>query len=137
MNPDEALTILRAHETELRALGIESLLLFGSMARGDATGGSDVDVVVRLTPAASEGGFAYFGRLDEFALRGDRSRRGRISARFAFARCRSTILCRFSHISAETRVTASSRNAISAVMARRSFAISFTARRETPIARAS
>lgn len=69
MNPDEALTILRAHETELRALGIESLLLFGSMARGDATTTSDVDVVVRLTPEASEGGFAYFGRLDDLTER--------------------------------------------------------------------
>src|ERR1700686_4822673 len=69
MNRDDALAILRAHEAELRALGIASLSLFGSVARGDATITSDVDVVVRLTPEASEGGFAYFGRLDELTQR--------------------------------------------------------------------
>lgn len=69
MNRDEALAILRAHEAELRAAGVESLSLFGSVARGDATADSDVDVVVRLTPEASEGGFAYFGRLEELSER--------------------------------------------------------------------
>lgn len=69
MNRDEALAILRAHEAELRAAGVESLSLFGSVARGDATADSDVDVVVRLTSEASEGGFAYFGRLDDLTQR--------------------------------------------------------------------
>jgi predicted nucleotidyltransferase len=69
MNRDEALAILRAHQAELRAAGVESLSLFGSTARGDATLGSDVDVVVRLTPEASQGGFAYFGRLDDLTRR--------------------------------------------------------------------
>jgi predicted nucleotidyltransferase len=39
------------------------------VARGDAAAGSDVDVVVRLTSEASQGGFAYFGRLDELTQR--------------------------------------------------------------------
>lgn len=69
MNRDEALAILRAHEAELRALDVESLSLFGSVARGDATADSDVDVVVRLTPEAREGGFAYFDRLEDLAER--------------------------------------------------------------------
>ena len=69
MNRDDALAILRAHEAELRALGVESLSLFGSVARDDATAESDVDVVVRLTPEAREGGFAYFGRLDDLTER--------------------------------------------------------------------
>lgn len=69
MNRDDALAILRAHEAELRAAGVESLALFGSVARGDATVDSDVDVVVRLTPEASEGGFAYFGRLGDLTER--------------------------------------------------------------------
>jgi predicted nucleotidyltransferase len=69
MNCDQALAILRAHEAELRAAGIEHLSIFGSMARGEAGGGSDVDVVVRLTPEASKGGFAYFGRLDDLTGR--------------------------------------------------------------------
>jgi predicted nucleotidyltransferase len=69
MNGDEALAILRAHEAELHAAGVESLSLFGSMARGDATPDSDIDVVVRLTPEASQGGFAYFGRLEDLTRR--------------------------------------------------------------------
>jgi predicted nucleotidyltransferase len=69
MNRDDALAILRAHETELRALGVERLSLFGSVARGDATAVSDVDVVVRLTPEVSQGGFAYFGRLEDLTER--------------------------------------------------------------------
>ncbi len=67
MDRDRALALLRAHQVELRAAGIESLSLFGSVARGDETNASDVDVVIRLTPEASQGGFAYFGRLDALA----------------------------------------------------------------------
>ncbi len=69
MNRDQAAGILRAHEPELRAAGIESLSIFGSVARGEATSGSDVDVVIRLTSEASQGGFAYFGRLETVAQR--------------------------------------------------------------------
>ena len=65
MNREQAIAILRAHEPELRAAGVESLSVFGWVARGEARAGSDVDVVVRLTPAARAGGFAYFGRLDD------------------------------------------------------------------------
>jgi hypothetical protein len=65
MRVDDALSLLRAHEAELRAAGIERLSIFGSVARGDAVGSSDVDVVVWLSAAAREGGFAYIGRLDE------------------------------------------------------------------------
>src|SRR5947209_14310323 len=69
MNCDQALAILRAHDAELRAAGVEHLSIFGSVARGEAAGGSDVDIVVRLTPAARKGGFAYFGRLDDLTGR--------------------------------------------------------------------
>ena len=54
---------LRAHEAELRSLGVHSLALFGSVARGEAAAGSDVDLVVRLGPGFSRGGFDHFGRL--------------------------------------------------------------------------
>jgi len=64
MKRDEVIAALRAHEPELKAAGVASLSLFGSVARGDENEGSDVDVVVRLTEEASQGGFAYFGRLD-------------------------------------------------------------------------
>ncbi|MGH7084274.1 MAG: nucleotidyltransferase family protein [Acetobacteraceae bacterium] len=60
----ELLEVLRAHEAELRARGVETLTLFGSLARGDATGASDVDVAVRPGVGFSAGGFDHFGRLD-------------------------------------------------------------------------
>jgi len=60
----ELLALLRAHEAELRARGVETLTLFGSMARGDATGASDVDLAVRPGVGFSAGGFDHFGRLD-------------------------------------------------------------------------
>jgi len=69
MNHKEAIAILREHEPELRAAGVEHLSIFGSVARGEAKSSSDVDVVVRLTPEAKQGGFAYFGRLDDLTRR--------------------------------------------------------------------
>jgi uncharacterized protein len=69
MNRDQILATLRAHEAELRTAGVQSLSLFGSVARGEATEASDVDVLVRLTPDAAQGGFAYFARLDALVRR--------------------------------------------------------------------
>ncbi|HUB15675.1 MAG TPA: nucleotidyltransferase domain-containing protein [Acetobacteraceae bacterium] len=65
----ELLAVLRAHEPELRARGVETLTLFGSMARGDATGASDVDLAVRPGVGFSAGGFDHFGRLDALRSR--------------------------------------------------------------------
>lgn len=48
MDKAEALTRLRAHERDLRDLGIERLSIFGSMARGDARPESDVDLAATL-----------------------------------------------------------------------------------------
>lgn len=45
MDRDQIIAKLRAHEAELRASGIERLSLFGSIARGDATEKSDVDLI--------------------------------------------------------------------------------------------
>lgn len=69
MKSDEIIAKLRAHEQELRAAGVTSLALFGSMARGEQRDDSDVDVVVRLTDEARQGGFAYFGRIDSLTRR--------------------------------------------------------------------
>jgi predicted nucleotidyltransferase len=60
----ELLNRLRQFEPELRASGIESLTLFGSMARGDATPDSDVDLVIRPAASFSNGGFDHFGKLE-------------------------------------------------------------------------
>jgi hypothetical protein len=69
MNRETAISALRAHEPELKAAGVVSLSVFGSVARGDAREDSDVDVVVRLSEDASGGGFAYFGRMEAIARR--------------------------------------------------------------------
>jgi predicted nucleotidyltransferase len=69
MKQDEIISALRSHESELRKAGIASLSLIGSAARGDNRPDSDIDVVVRLTDAARNGGFAYFGRIDRLRSR--------------------------------------------------------------------
>jgi predicted nucleotidyltransferase len=63
MDREEVLSILRAHEAELRAKGIESVSLFGSVARGE-TNPQDVDLAVRLNQAFSDDGLDYFYQLD-------------------------------------------------------------------------
>jgi predicted nucleotidyltransferase len=45
MDKGTVLDTLRLHEMELRAAGIEHLRLFGSVARGDQTLSSDVDLL--------------------------------------------------------------------------------------------
>jgi predicted nucleotidyltransferase len=52
VNRDEILARLRAHEQELRALGVQEIALFGSVARGDDTPQSDVDMLVSINPEA-------------------------------------------------------------------------------------
>jgi predicted nucleotidyltransferase len=69
MKRDEVIATLRAHEPELRAAGVASLSVFGSVARGEERPDSDVDVVVRLSEEAARGGFAYFGRLEALSHR--------------------------------------------------------------------
>jgi predicted nucleotidyltransferase len=55
MSRDEILAILGSHRADLDRFGVESLRLFGSVARGDASPGSDVDLLVsfRKTPTFS------------------------------------------------------------------------------------
>lgn len=48
MDRHEVIAILKRHERELRALSIEHLSVFGSVARDTGTEHSDVDVAVRL-----------------------------------------------------------------------------------------
>lgn len=45
---EEALAVLRAHADELRAKGVKHAAIFGSLARGEANLGSDIDVLVEL-----------------------------------------------------------------------------------------
>lgn len=64
MDREQATAALKACEPELRALGVVSASIFGSVARGNAGPDSDIDVVVRLSDKFSAGGFDYFAQLE-------------------------------------------------------------------------
>ena len=49
---DDLIPLLRARETALRAAGIRRLSVFGSVARGTAGMGRDIDLAVELDPDA-------------------------------------------------------------------------------------
>jgi uncharacterized protein len=68
MEREQILAALKAHEPELRAAGVASISLFGSVARREDAP-HDVDVVVRLHENFSEPGLAYFSRLDDLQRR--------------------------------------------------------------------
>jgi len=53
------LDTLRAHEAELRRLGVAHAAVFGSLARGEANPDSDVDVLVDLDENRPLGIFEY------------------------------------------------------------------------------
>jgi hypothetical protein len=48
MRRDEVISKLRAHEAELKAAGILRLAIFGSVARGDNSPESDVDLLAEF-----------------------------------------------------------------------------------------
>jgi predicted nucleotidyltransferase len=55
MGRDDVLALLAAHRGEIERFGVESLRLFGSVARGEAAADSDVDLLVgfRASPTFS------------------------------------------------------------------------------------
>ena len=55
MGRDDVLALLTAHRGELEGFGVESLRLFGSVARGEAAADSAVDLLVsfRASPTFS------------------------------------------------------------------------------------
>jgi predicted nucleotidyltransferase len=55
----EVLQTLRSHEVELRNRGVLHAAVFGSVARGEPTASSDVDVLIDLDPAHPIGLFEY------------------------------------------------------------------------------
>ena len=61
MERDRILRILREHEEELKAAGLVHLRLFGSMARGENTSLSDVDLLADLDPTRRFGLFRLAG----------------------------------------------------------------------------
>lgn len=50
---DRAVALLREHMDEMRALGVQSLSIFGSVARDEAGPESDVDVLIEHGPGMS------------------------------------------------------------------------------------
>lgn len=61
MDRNTAIARLKAHEAELRAMGVVSLSLFGSTARGEQRVDSDVDVAARLVDDGRIGLFELAG----------------------------------------------------------------------------
>ncbi|HYD66321.1 nucleotidyltransferase family protein [Azospirillum sp.] len=58
---NSALARLRASEAELRAVGVRHAAVFGSVARGAARPGSDVDVLIEFSAGEEPDLFAYAG----------------------------------------------------------------------------
>ncbi|MFP3675042.1 nucleotidyltransferase domain-containing protein, partial [Bacillus sp. SIMBA_031] len=63
MDKDMVITKLREHEDELRAAGAEHLSVFGSVARGEATPESDLDILVKLSDPIMKSGLDYFSAI--------------------------------------------------------------------------
>jgi predicted nucleotidyltransferase len=61
VNRDAVIATLRAHEPELRRRGVLHAALFGSVARGEATPASDIDILIQLEPDAPIDLFEYVG----------------------------------------------------------------------------
>jgi predicted nucleotidyltransferase len=49
---ERVIATLREHETELRQLGLRSISLFGSVARGETETDSDIDLAAEFDPSA-------------------------------------------------------------------------------------
>ncbi|MGY2052836.1 nucleotidyltransferase family protein [Methylobacterium sp. JK268] len=64
MGRDEAIARLRASAERVHGFGVPSLYLFGSVARNEATGASDVDVFV--DPDYEQFDFVALIRLEEW-----------------------------------------------------------------------
>lgn len=46
---ENAINTLRSRERELRAIGVAKIGIFGSVARGNESKGSDIDILVQFT----------------------------------------------------------------------------------------
>lgn len=59
MDRDQVIATLRAHEADLRKQGVLHAALFGSLARGEAGPGSDIDLMIEIDPDARIDLFKY------------------------------------------------------------------------------
>jgi predicted nucleotidyltransferase len=67
MKIDQIIATLKASEPELRRLGVSSLSLFGSTARGEAGPSSDVDIAAQFDEASRVGAFRFATIADRLA----------------------------------------------------------------------
>lgn len=63
MKRDDVLAIVKAHQVQLKELGVKSLELFGSVARDEARADSDVDFLVEFSKPV---GFFEFFRIQPY-----------------------------------------------------------------------
>ena len=56
---NDVLSTLRTHQEDLRRIGVAHAAVFGSVARGEATDASDIDVMVELDEQRPMGIFEY------------------------------------------------------------------------------
>ncbi len=59
MQRNEVIDRLRKHREELETMGVRSLALFGSLARGEENTANDVDLLVELDPRRPLGLFEF------------------------------------------------------------------------------
>jgi predicted nucleotidyltransferase len=57
MRREDVLSLLTAHRNDIERFGVTSLRLFGSVARGDASADSDVDLLVSFQETPSFSGY--------------------------------------------------------------------------------
>ncbi len=58
---EDVIATLRTHRAELGRRGVLHAALFGSIARGEGTPRSDIDILIELDPEALVGLFEYVG----------------------------------------------------------------------------
>jgi uncharacterized protein len=63
------LSTLRALEPELRAVGVRHISVFGSVARGEDTAASDVDLALDLAPDTTPPGFQFVIHIERLKRR--------------------------------------------------------------------
>jgi hypothetical protein len=63
------LSTLRALEPELRAVGVRHISVFGSVARGEDTATSDVDLALDLAPDTIPPGFQFVVHIERLKRR--------------------------------------------------------------------
>lgn len=61
MKSDEIIATLRHNEKDLRARGVRHAALFGSVARGDQTHESDIDILIDIEPDTVRDVYTYVG----------------------------------------------------------------------------